>query len=297
MSSGGSSPSGTTATVQKADPWSGQQGPLLRSFDNASTLAFSNNGQLAGIPYYPGATYAPATDAQNTAIGMQENLGLNGSPITSAATTSSLGILDPSFRTSNPGNAAYQDIINGGPGMQEAIARATPGLLDTFTQGNRLNSPGAAYGVSKGIGDAAAAAQMQAAAGLSANYGQAAGQQNTAGLIAPQTQAMPYTDLGQAYSAGTWQQQLQQNVINDAMTKYNYQQTAPFNMLDWYNSAIGGTYGSSSTLTSPYFTQQPNQLMGGLTGAASGAAMGTMISPGYGTAIGAVAGGLLGAFA
>lgn len=295
MSSGGSSPSGTTTTVQKSDPWSGQQPSLLQGFSTANQLAYPG-GTLTGIPYYPNATYAGATPAQNTAIGMQENLGLAGSPETGAAMNSSLGILDPAFRTSNPGNAAYQDIINGGPGMQQAIARATPGLLDTFTQGNRLNSPGAAYGVSRGIGDAAAAAELQAAGGLSANYGQAAGQQNTAGLIAPQTQAMAYTDLGQAYSAGNWQQQLQQNVINDAMARYNYQQTAPFNMADWYNSATGGSYGGTQTLTSPYFTQQPNQLAGGLSGAASGAALGTMVAPGYGTAIGAVAGGLLGAF-
>lgn len=296
MSSGGSAPAGNTTTVQKADPWSGQQPSLLQGFSTANQLAYPN-GQLQPIQYYPGATYAPATSAQNTAVGMQENLGLNGSPVTSAATTSSLGILDPSFLTSNPGNATYQDIINGGQGLQQAVARATPGLLDTFTQGNRLNSPGAAYGVSRGIGDAAAAAQLQAAQGLSANYGQAAGQQNTAGLIAPQTQGMAYTDLSQAYNAGNTQQQLQQNVINDAMQRYNYQQTAPFNMADWFNSATGGSYGGTTTLTSPYFTQQPNQLAGGLSGAASGAALGTMVAPGYGTAIGAVAGGLLGAFA
>jgi hypothetical protein len=296
MSGGGSSPSGNTTTVQKSDPWSAQQPSLLQGFSTANQLAFPN-GQLSPIPYYPGATYAQPNAAQTGAVAAQENLGLNGSPVTNAAATSSLGILDPSFRTSNPGNAAYKDIIGGGAGMQQAIARATPGLLDTFTQGNRLNSPGAAYGVSRGIGDAAAQAQLQAASGLSQNYSQAAGQQNTAGLIAPQTQAMPYTDLANAYSAGGWQQQFQQNTINDAMQRYNYQQTAPFNMADWYNSATGGSYGGTTSLTSPYFTQQKDQLAGGLTGAASGAALGTMVAPGYGTAIGAVAGGLLGAFA
>lgn len=318
----GSGGGGNTTQIQKSDPWSvaanytagvpAAQAPgTLRipgfngqfANDAPGTFPLATSLLTTGGPqYYPGTTYSPETAAQAGAIAGQENLGLTGSPVTGAATNSALDILNPAFRTSNPGNAAYQDIINGGPGMQAAIQRATPGLLDTFTAGNRLNSPGAAYAVSRGIGDAAAAAELQAAGGLSSNYNTAAGQQNTAGLVAPSTQGLAYTDLTNAFNAGTQQQTLGQNVINDAIARYNYGQTTPYNLVDWYNSVISGQPGGTIALSTPFFkpSQAATAAGGALAGAGTGAMIGSAI-PGVGTLIGAgvgaVGGGLLGGFA
>lgn len=296
MSGGG----GNTTQVQKADA-PGYVQPYLTAYSDPTQVqnfkgllpTAESLYQSGGPQYYPGTTYSPETAAQASSITGQENLGLNGSPVTGAATGSALNILNPSFLTSNPGNAAYQDIINGGAGMQAAIQRATPGLLDTFTAGNHLNSPSAAYAVSRGIGDAAANAELGAASGLSSNYNTAAGQQNTAGLIAPSTQGMAYTDLSNAFNAGTAQQTLGQNIINDQLARYNYNQTLPYNLSDWFNSIMGGQPGGTSALSTPYY--KPSQLTGALGGAASGAALGSAAGP-YGTAGGAIVGGLLGAF-
>lgn len=312
----------------------------------------------------------------------------------------------------NPGNALYDGLADG-PALQSAMTsamqRAMPNLLDTFTQGNRLNSPGAAFAISQGLGDAAApyafqgqqaaaqgrsqnylsglsaaqqagqgltqnfglglnalgqgaqgiasnyatglnaqdaaargltqnfglglgatgqaasgmqqgylgglSAQQQAAdsmsrnyqtgllglaqagQGLSQNFSNAGSQQNQAGLLAPQLAQMPYQDIQQLYSAGAQQQGLNQNVINDAMTRYNYNQTLPYNLLNYYGGALQGNYGGTSSLESPYFAQSGGGggIGGALGGAASGAALGSMFGP-WGTGIGAVGGGLLGAF-
>lgn len=296
MSSGGSSnPAGNTTTTQKADPWSVQQPYLAQGFQQAGNLY--NTG---GPQYFPGQTYAGPTDAQSTALYDQQNIAGQGSPISPAATNASLNMLSPDYLTSNPGNDLYGNMANG-PAMQgaiqSAVSNATPGLLDTFTQGNRLNSPGAAYGVSQGIASAAAPyvlqGQQQAAQGISSNYNTQAQQQNQAQALAPQTQQMPYNDLAQLYNAGATQQGLQQQDINDQMARYNYDQTQPYNLLNWFNQSVGGNYGSTSTLTSPYFQQQTGGLPGGLQGALGGAALGS-IFPGIGTAVGAGAGGLLG---
>lgn len=293
---GGSQPSGQTTTVQKADPWAGQQPFLSTGFQQVQDLY--NSG---GPQYFPGQTYAQPTDAQNTALQSQINLGTQGSPIAGASQNAAMNILDPNFLQSNPGNALYSQLGNGQAtqdAISSAVSKATPGLLDTFTQGNRLNSPGAAYGVSQGIASAAAPyvlqGQQTAAQGLSQNYQSAAQLQNQANLIAPQTQAMPYTDISNVYNAGATQQSQNQAGINDQMTRYNYGQTQPYNLADWYNAGVGGSYGGTQTLTSPYFTQPTGGLMGALTGAVGGGALGYMLGGQSGAMYGAGGGGLLG---
>lgn len=318
MSSGSSAPSGNTTEIQSSQPWSGQLPYLSGTLNPAEPQYYAGAGAGADISqgtpgvytnaanvyennvpqYYPGTTYAPETGAQSSAITGEENLGLNGSPITAASNAAATNILNPSFLNSNPGNSYYQGVLSGNsPSINAAIANAEPGIMDQFTGGQTVSpGSGASYGVGQGVANAVAGQMNNAAAGLSSNYGQAAGQQNTANLIAPSTQGMSYTDLSNAYNAGSTQQGLNQNTINDAISRYNYGQTLPMNMLDWYNGVVGGSSsGGTSSLTTPYFTQgQSGGVMGALSGAASGAALGTSVYPGYGTAIGGVLGALYG---
>ena len=287
---GSTQPAGNTVTTQTSAPWAGQVPYITHGLQRASDL-FSTGGPQ----YFPGTTYAPATQGQTQGLQGIVDYGLNGgSPVINASTNAATNILNPNFLNSNPGNAGFNDILNGGAGMKEAIARATPGLLDTFTQGNRLNSPGAAYAVSKGIGDAAAAQELGAAGGLSSNYNAATQAQNQANFIAPNTAQLPTMPLEAAVNAGGQQQTLGQNTINDAIARYNFNQTRPFNLLNWYNGAVGGNLGGTSTLTTPYFTQPTGGFGAGLAGAAGGAGLGGSIFGPYGAAGGGILGGVLG---
>lgn len=321
---GGTGASGQGGTNTGSGTWSQYFNPGTQiPGTNVDAPSSSSQGIIGALPaaaalyqnyapqYYPGTTYAPETSAQSSAITGQENLGLSGSPITGAANSAAANILNPNFLNSNPGSSIYSSMANGpqeNAAIQSAVANATPGLLDSFTGGNRLNSPGAAYAVGQGVTNAAAPyvlqAQQQAAQGLSQNYSTAAGQQNTADLTAPGIQGMSYTDLANAYGAGTAQQGLSQNTINDQVARYNYGQTLPYNLLDQYLGGVSGNFGSTQSLSTPYFSQQTGGLggavTGGLGGAAAGALAGTYLFPGVGTllgaGIGAGAGGLLGGF-
>lgn len=293
MSGGGSSsPSGSTTSTQNTAPWTVQQPYLQQGFQNAATLA--NNG---GPQYFPGQTYATETPTQQTALADQATLGLTGSPVTGAASDAITRLLSPNFPTANPGNGFYQGVLSGSsPAINAAVANATPGLLDAFTGGGAVTkSSSAPYAIGQGVANAVAGQMLPAAQGLSNNFNTATQQQGwDTALAAPAAQGLAYTDLGHAYDAGSTQQGQNQNVINDAVARYNYGQTQPYNLLDWYNGAVGGSYGSTGSLTTPYFTQRSGGLGGALGGAASGAALGSMIMPGWGTAIGAAGGGLLG---
>lgn len=76
MSSGGG---GSSTTVQKADPWSGQQPYLTRGFQEAEKLY--NSG---GPEYFPNATYVPFSGQTETGLDMISNRAMQGSPINTA---------------------------------------------------------------------------------------------------------------------------------------------------------------------------------------------------------------------
>ena len=304
MSGGGGGPSGTTTQIQKSDPWSGVQ-PYLTSGGNFTPTGVPGyNGPTQGLTavpglyqsaadlfasggpqYYPGQTYAGETANQAAGLATAGNLG-------ATATGAEGNILSSGFLNSNPGNAAYQGILSGNsPAIRAAVANVEPGIMDQFTGGQTVTpNSGAAYGVGQGVGNAIASQMLPAAQGLSENYSQAAGQQNTAAAFGAPSAA------GIQVNAGGQQQALNQNVINDQIARYNYGQTQPYNLLDWYNGVLAGAPGGTSTLTTPYFTQRTGGFGGALSGAVSGAGLGSMFGP-WGAGIGGIGGGLLGGFA
>lgn len=297
---GGSSspaPAGNTTSTQTTQPWSGQEPYLTTGYQQAQTLL--NSG---GPAYYPGTTYSPETSAQATGLQNQINAG-SSDTLTGSAANYSNNVLSGGMLNSNPANAALTPIANGSmlnpmnnpdyaAMMQQVQTSVQPGLESQFSGGNRMDSPGAAYGVSSGVTNALAneagnmyqqnqANQLTAAGQLGTNYNTAAQQQVQNLLVAPQTSQMPMTDASNIYNAGTAQQTLGQNTINANMAQYNYNQALPYNLLDYYNQAIGGSVGSASSLTSPYFTQPSNtgaEVTQGLGDAASIAALASIFA-------------------
>ena len=84
MSGGGSG--GGTTTVQKADPWEGQQ-PYLTG-DDARTGIFPEAERLYNqgpMQFYPGQTYAGFSPESQLALAGQTQRAMQGSPLTDAA--------------------------------------------------------------------------------------------------------------------------------------------------------------------------------------------------------------------
>lgn len=84
------------------------------------------------------------------------------------------------------------------------------------------------------------------------------------GLAAPQTPL---------YQAGAVNEDYEQRVLNDAISRYNFEQTQPFDMQENYlNLLLGAPTGSSRTdpRDTSNDTQRPSALQAGLGGAAAG---------------------------
>ena len=267
MSGGGTNTVSSTSIPSAILPY--YQGALSQG----STLAAG-----PGPQYYPGQQVAPLNPLQEQGLNQVQQIA--NSP------------------TATQGANATNQFMSSGALMDPAM---NPYLQGTFQQGaqqvqNNLDSQFAGSGRNI-IGSAPV--QSDEMNNLATQlYGGAynTGVQATTAseALAPSLDAGMYIPSQQLMGAGAGLQGQTQNLINANMNQWSYNQQLPYNELSWYSDLLG-------TNASPFRSQSgstqgnPNQATGAVGGAASGAALGSSFGP-YGTAIGAVGGGLLGAF-
>lgn len=255
---------GDTTTIQKADPWSGQQPYLLDIFAQAQ-----KQFQGSGPSYFPGSTvagFSPDTlNAQTMArgmVGQQQQIAGMGSQ-----NLQNLGAaIDPN---SNP---YFQNAVQGAirPVMQQFTDPGGPlaSIRSGFGQAGQYGSSrqGIAEGVAAGrLGQSVM--DMTAQMGSTA-YGQGLDANARAAALTPgvmQAQAMPSTTLD---AIGQQNQGMNQAFINDAMARFNYDQQLPGQKLAQYQNLVQGSFGGNMSATAEGGNQ--NSMVAGVGGAATG---------------------------
>lgn len=308
--------SGSTTTVQKSDPWSGQQPYLSQVFGNAA-------GTFNNFSSNPSSSVAGFTPMQQQAMGITQNVANNtdfqsGTNVNNAAANYTTNLENGAYLNANPGSAAFSNFANGSMlnnpyqsaalnSANDAITRAyqtatAPQTASAFEGSGRYGS--GAYNQAVGQNEQNLATQLgntdasmlsnlyqqnmgnmlTGAQGLSQNYNAAAQQQLQGSFNAPQIVNSINGAATNLYNMGGNQQALQQSQIN-----------APWQLLNNYSNLIQGQYGGQASVTQPYYT---NQAAGAMGGAMGGAALGAMLSngSGWGSGLGAAAGGMMGAF-
>lgn len=202
---------GGTTTVQKADPWSGQQPYLTDVFTQANQMYHS--GAMAP-DYYAGNTVAPQSQWTQQANQMQADRALNGSASIGNAQTSMDNIVSGGALAGNTGlNALEQlagmDINAGNTGLtaleqmtsavnpyssallNDAVGQATAQIDSGFSGAGRYGSGAHENARADAIGDLTSSfysdaydKQMQAANAASNAYLGGIGQQTQAGSAA-----------------------------------------------------------------------------------------------------------------
>lgn len=174
-------------------------------------------------------------------------------------------------------------------------AQVLPGINAQFANAGRGSSGLAARAASEGLGDSignlayqnyqqgltqqqSAANQLagygiQGAQGLSTNYQNNIANQLSGANLTSLLQQLGITGAQAGLTGATAQQGLDQNAINDQVTRYNYNAQLPYQNLQNYIASISGQVGSdhSTTGTTTSTPAQPsfwNQALGaGLTAA------------------------------
>jgi hypothetical protein len=166
---------------------------------------------------------------------------------------------------------------------ESVISRVVPGIQARFISGGSLSSPEAARATAAGATSALAPLLFQqqqqeeqnqinatkqfgdlrlaASTGLSNAFSGEMNDMLRAIALAPSADAAAYAPYDRQLAAGTARQQWEQQAINDAVQRWNFEQELPYNRLNNYIGAVTGNYGGTSTLTQPYFrAPQPSIL-------------------------------------
>lgn len=284
MSSGGG---GNTTTVQKSDPWAGQQGYLTDVMQRAQQLY--NKG---GAQYFPGSTVAGQSDATQLAQNLTAARALTGSPINSSAGNLLTGTLQGDYLNpqNNPGfKLALDDAA-------KAYASGTAARTDAAAQMNRSYG-GSAYNEVKDRQDRQFADSLTKMTGDM--YDQERTRQMQGLMFAPQMANQDYTDLAALANVGGGQDARAQDLLNANIARWDYNQNLPAMNLAQYMNFVNGNYGgTSSSQTKSGGSAAGSALTGALGGGMAGYALGPALGLAgpYGIALGAgmgLLGGLL----
>ncbi len=108
---------------------------------------------------------------------------------------------------------------------------------------------------------------------------------------APSLAQADYQDIERLASVGADKESLQQAKLQDAIDRFDFEQTKPYIKLNQYLGALGANVPTNTVETAPVFRDRAGGLLGG-----AGAGMNIASQLGIDPLYGAIGGGLLGGF-
>lgn len=259
-----SKPEYQTAT-QTDEPWSGQQGYLTDVFQRASNLARNVSDPQALVPqqYYPGNTVVPYAPETETALSMQKDRALSGSPTQAAANQNLTATLNGDFlKSGNPYmDALYESASR--PIMQNFTNTVLPGIQSQFAAHGRLGSGMQANAVDQATQNLGRTLGDLSAQLYGGNYEAERGRQMTAAGMAPTIAAADYNDMERLANVGAARESLAGQVLQEDIDRFNFEQQAPWDQLGRYASMISGNYGGTRETAQPYYQNRGANLLGG----------------------------------
>jgi hypothetical protein len=249
--------------------------------------------ETGGPQYYGGNTVVPFSQQTEQALAGTEARALGGSPVNQAAQNYATGILgkEPTSQFGGASNPYLDAQFN-------RAADATQQRLQSGFAGSGRNIEAARPAASQELNDLATGIYGGAYENERNRMAEDLARQRSTQFgvagMAPQLANQDYVDLNALQGVGGQVEDLAGNLMQDQAARWDFSQNAPQMNLDNYIARVTGAYpGQNATQTTPTYR---NRTAGAAGGAMSGAMLGSQIYPGWGTAIGAVAGGLLGGY-
>lgn len=269
------SSSGSSNTTTRTEPPQFIQPYLQYGAQQARDLY-----STGGPQYYPGQTVVPFAPQTEAALAGTEQRAINGSPVTNAAQDYSTSVLNGDYLPGGSHGNPYLDAT-----FQQAANATQNDLSSEFARSGR-NTLASMPVRSDQLNNLATSIY----GGAYQNERQA---QNAQLPFAPSLANQDYVDLQALQGVGANVEDLAGRYMQDQQARYDFSQNAPQTNLDNFLSRVTGAYpGGTTQQQTPIYR---NRTAGAAGGALAGAQLGSSFGP-YGTAIGAVAGGLLGAY-
>ena len=268
MSKGGG---GTTQTIQKADPFIGQQPFLINMYNEAQRLY--DQGPLQ---FFPGQTFANPTAAQLAAEDMAVQSALGGQTAIAQSTIPALQqqLAGPAGLASNPflagaAQAAIRPLYSQAQGLLQQARRGANEAGQLGGDRQAILEQGVISDFLQRAGDVTAQLYGDA-------YGQTLTAQSRALGLTPNVMPTLLQPAQTLAGVGATQQARQQQAIDDARARFEFAQRAPGDALNRFSNVVAGSILPGTTTAS---TVRPGGGMG--LGTLGGAALGGLAGGGY----------------
>jgi hypothetical protein len=267
-----------------------------RVMDIADAIYGRTSGQVANAAY-PGAQPVPRDPltAQGQQYAVNQAQTVMPQINSQAMGAASFGLGPALYAESNPYLQSY---------MQAALRPAYQQFTDLGGQlsdiRNTSSAAGQFGGSRQGLAEGVAAGRfgqgmLDTTAGMaSRGYDQGLANMSRTMMFLPQLSQMSLQPGQVMESVGLSNESLAQERAQYEAAGREWDLTKEWRALQPYSQMVLGQGATGSTTTANFPGQERNKSLGALGGAASGAAMGSMIAPGWGTAIGALGGLILG---
>tara|TARA_R110001632_G_scaffold27194_1_gene73128 strand:+ start:159 stop:968 length:810 start_codon:yes stop_codon:yes gene_type:complete len=266
----GSNPTNVTTTTS-AEPSEFVKPYVSEAFDQAQNLFQSETPN-----FYPNQTYTDFAPETNLAMQLGTARALNN-PLLASSQNEINSILQGDYLspTSNPYSQALYNQMAGD---------VTSGVQSQFSKAGRLGSAANQEVLASELGNIA----NQVYGG---QYDKERANMMNATQIAPQLAQADYTDIQALGGIGQQKESMDMAKIQDAMSRFDFEQQKPYYKLREYLGSIGANVPTTTSQTRPVFRNTGAGLLGG-------AMQGYQLGQNFGMGgLGAAAGGLLGGFA
>ena len=249
---------GGTTTVQKADPWEGQQPYLKDVFQQSQD--FYNSGALAP-DYYSGNTIADQSNWTTQANQMQADRALNGDASISTYKGAMDNIASGNAMANNAGLTALNQMTTAvnpysSALLNDAIGQANASIDSGFSGAGRYGSGAHENAKADSVADLtnqfysnAYDKQIEAATQAGQLYNSGLDTQISASQQGQELANQAYKDAEMLSQAGANVDAFNQAKIDADIDRYNYDQQKALTALSNYNQLVQGTYGGTNTST------------------------------------------------
>jgi hypothetical protein len=229
--------------------------------------------------YFPSQTYTDFAPETTAALNLASARSLNN-PLLASSQGEINKILQGNYL--DPSSNPYLSQL-----YEQMAGDVTSGVQSQFSKAGRLGSAANQSVLARELGDLANKVYAP-------NFQAERDKMFQATQLAPQLAAADYQDIQALGGVGQTKEAMEMAKIQDAMARFDFEQQKPYYKLREYLASIGASAPQTTATTKPVFRNQ----LGGLLGSAmEGANLANLITPGQNLGLGAIGGGLLGAFA
>ena len=187
--------------------------------------------------FFPNATYTDFAPETSTALNLTSARALAGNPLLNQSQTEASNILAGNYL--NPSTNPYSKAL-----YDQMAGDVISDVNSQFTSAGRFGSGANQEILTQELGQLANQVYGD-------QYNRERQNQVAATQIAPQLGEMDYNDIGRLQQVGQERESLEMAKLQDAIARYDYGQTQPYQKLNYYLGSLGAAVPSTTVSTQP----------------------------------------------